>query len=233
VSQEINLLNPALRPQLDWLSFRMVAPATLIVLALLVASTAFVRYRLATAQREERAASAQLAAARQEMQSLQSALAARKQSPALIAEAGRLQAAIGQRREVLRLANGLAAQKDSVAGVMRGFSQQRVDGVWLTAFSVGPSGFDLSGRLLDPALLPAYIRRLNAEPAFRGRHFAALDMRGVEPEAKGDTSRPAPATVAAAASTLASALAVEAPRRFTEFSLKATLPAGPAAGRRE
>jgi hypothetical protein len=35
---------------------------------------------------------------------------------------------------------------------------------------------EIRGRTLDPALLPEYIRRLNAEPAFRGHRFAALSV---------------------------------------------------------
>jgi hypothetical protein len=79
----------------------------------------------------------------------------------------------------------------------------------------------MRGRLLDPALLPAYIRRLNGEPAFRGRHFAALDMQGVlpPPVVAGQTSVPVPA-----------APPPLGPTRYTEFALKATTGTTPGQG---
>lgn len=229
MSQEINLVNPALRPKRDWLSFQVVSLATLAALLLVGAGIAAVRINLAAGQKAQAEAAARLAAATQELQALQTAYAARRNDPALAQEAERLGAAIQQRRDVLQVARGLAAEAGGVAEVMRGFSRQRLDGVWLTAFNVGPGGFELNGRLLDPALLPTYIRRLNAEPAFRGRHFAALDMLGVEP--------PAPATGGAATPAVAAATPLpvsSGPQRYTEFALKASAPsASSPAGRRE
>lgn len=230
MSQEINLVNPALRPKRDWLSFQVVSLATLVTLLLVGVAVAVVRLDLAAGRQAQAAAAAQLATVTQEVQQLQAAFAARRNDPALAQEAERLAAATVQRREVLKVAQGLAAEAGGVAEAMRGFARQRLEGVWLTAFNIGPGGFDLSGRLLDPALLPAYIRRLNAEPAFRGRHFAALDMQGVEPAPPAAGTAPAaPAVVpvGAVAQPVASG-----PQRYTEFSLKASAPAA-VPGRRE
>jgi hypothetical protein len=56
-------------------------------------------------------------------------------------------------------------------------------------------------------LLPVYINRLNDEPAFAGRRFASLDMKGVDPaDDKSDTGQAA-----------AKAKPVS---RFTEFALR-------------
>lgn len=224
MSQEINLLNPALREQRDWLSFRVVATAIVVCLLVLAAALAVLRIHLASTQTAQVATAAALTVVRQELQTLQATLAARKNDPALEEESTRLAAAIGQRREVLALAQGLAAEEGGVAEVMRGFSRQRMDGVWLTGFNAGPAGFDIRGRLLDPALLPIYIRRLNAEPAFRGRQFAALDMQGVVPPAS-TSGAAVPAEVAPAAGS--------GPRHYTEFVLQATLSKASTPGARE
>ncbi|MFC5301501.1 hypothetical protein [Azospira restricta] len=225
MSQEINLLNPALRPKRDWLSFRYVALGGAAALGLVAVATAALRFDLAAEQKAQASAAARLAAVRDEVQALQARLAARRPDPALEQQAANLAAAIGQRQEVLELARGLAAEDGGFADAMLGFSRQRVEGVWLTAFSVGAAGFDIRGRLLDPALLPAYIRRLNAEPAFRGRHFAALDMLGVEPAPPAAAGAQAPALVPPAAAT--------GPARYTEFFLRAALGNTPAAGGRQ
>jgi hypothetical protein len=218
VSQEINLLNPALRPKQDWFSFRFVSAGALASLLLVLGFFALARFNLISEQKAQAETAARLANVQQELQGLQAALGARKSDPALEQEAVRLTAAVKQRGEVLQLASNLASEGGGVAEVMRGFSRQRVDGVWLTGFVVGPSGLDMRGRLVDPALLATYIRRLNAEPAFRGRHFAALDMHGVVP----------PPVVAGQAAAAAPAASVQGgPTRYTEFSLRATSAAAP------
>lgn len=223
MSQEINLINPALRPRRDWLSFRRVAPAAPAALLLVAGIAGALRVSVSSGQKAQTSAAAQLATARDQAQALQARLAARRSDPALEQEAAQLAAALGQRREQLKLARGLAAEDGGFAEVMRGFSRQRVEGVWLTGFSVGPGGFDIRGRLLDPGLLPAYIRRLNGEPAFRGRQFAALDMLGVEPTA-------APAAGGAPAAAPAASPAPSGPARYTEFTLRATAGAAAAPG---
>lgn len=234
MSQDINLLNPALRPKRDLLCFRNVAAATGAALLLVVVGAAVAQWRLAEGAREQIAVAGQLAQARQATQSMQSALAGRKSDASLDKALERAEAEVAQRRESLDLARGLAAAPGGVAEAMLGFSRQRLEGLWLTGFGIGPGGFDLRGRMLDPLLLPVYIRRLNGEPAFRGRRFAALDMTGVE--AGTPLSPPVPTSPAApAAAPLAAGAgigAVPAPGaagpvaavRFVEFSLRASLP---------
>lgn len=229
MSQEINLINPALRPQRDWLGFQSVALGCAAAVLLTLSLYAYARVSASSAQQAQAAVLERLTSVQKEVQAAQVALASRTNDPALEAEAARLAAAVRQRGEVLRLAEELSAQgSGGVAEVMRGFSRQRMEGVWLTGFSVGPSGFDIRGRLLDPALLPTYIRRLNAEPAFRGRSFAALDMQGVQPDPQpaavaGAPAAPPPPPVAGAVP----------PARYTEFALRASLARPVAAGGKE
>ena len=67
----------------------------------------------------------------------------------------------------------------------------------LFGFAFAQKNIEIRGRLTDPALLPVYIGRLNAEPAFAGRRFAALDMKGVEPApASAETPAAPPARAA-------------------------------------
>jgi len=213
MSQEINLVNPALLPKRDLLTFRFVAPAAALALVLVAALHLHARFAAADGERLRSESASRLAALQQELKGLQERLAARRQDPALEKEVERMRGVVAQRQEVLRLATGLAGDGGDAADIMRGFARQRIDGVWLTGFAIGAAGVDIRGRLLDPAMLPAYIRRLNGEPAFRGRQFAALDMQGVVPQP------PAPGAPPAAP------LPPGTPTRFTEFTLRAALPA--------
>ena len=76
-------------------------------------------------------------------------------------------------------------QGDSVGGNVEGFApylaalaRQTMTGVWLTGVEVGgPSRvLVLKGRVVDPDLVPAYIRQLNREPLFQGRTVSELRL---------------------------------------------------------
>jgi hypothetical protein len=75
-----------------------------------------------------------------------------------------------------------AENRPVVGEMMRAFSRAGSDGLWLTGFRVLDDGsqLDINGRMVDQALLPAYLKRLEAEPVFHGRRFSALDMKGGE-----------------------------------------------------
>jgi hypothetical protein len=228
MSQEINLLNPALRRKRDWLSFDVVAPTALITLLAVGALSAYAGMQAASAQRVSTDLSTQLAAVQEELQLAKSSLAGRKNDPAIEQESQSLASAVRQRREVLRLAEGSASNgSGGVAEIMRGFSRQSVEGVWLTGFTVGPGNFEIRGRLIEPSLLPAYIRRLNSEQAFRGRRFAALDMRAASEEMSPASTASAQGVGATVTATTAMPPVVP---KYTEFALRAvavpTAPAG-------
>jgi hypothetical protein len=80
---------------------------------------------------------------------------------------------------------------------MRAFARQNLSGVWLTGFTIGADGGEMtiSGRALNPDLVPAYIARLNKEPLLQGRKFAQFAVKQTAgepaaPVAAGAPSRP-------------------------------------------
>lgn len=222
MSQQINLINPALRLRRDWLAFNSVAPAALATLVLTASFYAYARHQAGELQRQQTALAAELTAAQDELKATQGVFTSRKPDSGLVEEAQSLMDKTAQRKETLRLAEESAtAGGTALTEVMRGFSRQLVEGVWLTGFSVGPAGIDIRGRLLNSAALPTYIRHLNAEPAFRGRRFAALNMEEAKPQTPAGT---------AAATESESA---KAQPRYTEFTLRASLAAPQPAGGKE
>ncbi len=97
-----------------------------------------------------------------------------------------------QSQEVLAfIRQGNAPQSGGFGEMMQGFSRQVTEGVWLTGFGLAHEGIEIRGRLLDPAMLPIYINRLNADPAFSGRRFSALEMKGVEKSVDSGTEKSA------------------------------------------
>nr|WP_246312544.1 PilN domain-containing protein [Aquabacterium terrae] len=62
-------------------------------------------------------------------------------------------------------------------------ARQSQGGLWLTRVDIAPDGstLQLDGRMTDPRQLPDYLRRLHAEPMFRGRQFTQLSVKAVAP----------------------------------------------------
>jgi len=200
MSQQINLILPELRPRFDWLALPIVAGAALVGLLLLVAMATMTAVQVDGLRAREANIRNQLGALQQQVQLLGSSLGARKADTALEKQITVTRLAVSQRREVLNvIAQGDVAGGNTYSGLLQGFSRQIVEGVWLVGFGFAQRDIEIRGRLTDPALLPAYINRLNAEPAFAGRRFAALDMKGVEPvDPKLDDNKALAATVKAA-----------------------------------
>lgn len=214
MSQQINLLLPALRPRFDWLALPVVAGAALVGLVLLGVLTALGASKSASLKASEAEIKGQVLAAQQQIQSLGQRLAARQGDVMLDRQITTARLGVTQRQEVLSLiAQGDVAQGNAYSGLLQGFSRQTVEGVWLQGFGFAEKNIEIRGRLTDPALLSTYINKLNNEPAFAGRRFAALDMNGVDPA---DEKRP----------DSSAATAIRAPARYTEFVLRTELPVG-------
>lgn len=184
MSQQINLILPALRPRFDWLGLPVILAAGLLAILLAGGLYAQGKLQLGRLQAQEAGLRGEAAALQQQVQALAQAAAARKGDPALAALIEALQVSIGERRAVLQaLESGAAGSTTGFAGTLDGFSRQTLSGVWLTRLSLQGGEIEIEGAVLDPALLPRFIEKLNAEPVFAGRNFAALDMQEVLPDA--------------------------------------------------
>ena len=71
-----------------------------------------------------------------------------------------------------------------VSSYLEGFARQAPKGVWLTGFRVqgGGEGLVIRGSSLEPALIPAFIQQLSAEPALAGTHFGLLQIQRDKPQ---------------------------------------------------
>ncbi|UCV23918.1 PilN domain-containing protein [Ferribacterium limneticum] len=214
MSQQINLLLPALRPRFDWLALPVVAGVALAGLVLISILAVLGLAQAANLKASEAEIRNQLAAVQQQVQTLGQSLAARQGDTSLDRQIATARLALTQRQEVLAvIAQGDITQGSAYSGLLQGFSRQTVDGVWLVGFGFADKEIEIRGRLLDPALLPTYINRLNDEPAFAGRRFATLDMKGFDPaDDKRSDSPPSVKT--------------KVPARYTEFALRTELIAG-------
>ena len=182
MSQQINLILPDLRPRFDWLALPVVAGVASALLALVIGLSVVGKVELDGLRAKDAALTGAVAGLQQQIQNLGQALAARKENPGLIQEVDTARVAVSQREEVVKaVVQGKDGGGPRYSAVMDGFGLQLTDGVWLVGFYLLGDGVEIRGRLTDSSLLPRYIAKLNAEPAFAGRNFSALNMKQVDP----------------------------------------------------
>jgi hypothetical protein len=211
VSRNINLFNPALKPQRDWLSARNLAAAAALLLLALGAFALLAGQSVDRLLREAQQTDAQLKEQQSQQAAITKQLAERQPNAAIAADLAHAEALLKARKEVLdTLQNGAIGKTEGFSEILRAFARQSAHGLWLTGLSLSSGGGEMriDGRVLNAEQLPAYLRRLNGEKAFQGRRFAALEMKGV-------TELPVPgAAVAGKADPVAATLPA-----FIEFSL--------------
>jgi hypothetical protein len=213
MSQQINLFNPIFLKQKKHFS----AVTMLQALALLLGGIlAFYGYTLRETQALTRVAEQtgqQLKAQSEQVARLTQEFSPQGRSKMLADELARTTVRVKQREEMLSvLRTGGLGNTDGFARYLNAFARQSMGGVWLTGFTIGGDEAELlvTGRVLHPDLVPAYIRALNREDVMRGRRVAELRLTARE-------ERDAPGTTAPGSGAAPAAPA----RRYVEFSMSA------------
>lgn len=199
MTQQINLFDPNLQRQRDWLALgNVVAAGVLMVVAVGVLGS-WIRQEVPSLTAQIAASATQVQSLRDQMTALGQQVANRKPNPQVEQEIGAARLMLEARSEVVAvMKQRLGPDSAAFADYLRGFARQSVNGLWLTGFALDSAsgGMEIQGRTLDPALLPEYIRRLNQEAVFQGRAFAALKLVEGKPLALPDAASTSPATPA-------------------------------------
>lgn len=214
MAQQINLYDPSLLRQREWLVLGNVVAGGLVLAVAVGLLGLWMRQDLPALTAQAAANEAQSKTLRDQAAALSQQVSGRKADPRLEQELGAARLLLLARGEVLAvLKHRLGPEAESFAEYLRGFARQSVAGLWLTGFDfdAASGGMEIQGRTVDPALLPEYIRRLNKERAFQGRAFAALKLAEGKAEIRPGQPAAAPAPAARPAA------AVRAP--FHEFTL--------------
>lgn len=187
MSHHINLYDPALLRQRQRLTAANLLFVVVVLAVLLLGWGAWARIQAAGLAAEAETLNTRTQSAREESVALGNQLASRKPDPKLDLDIASVKELMGVRQGILDALgqNGESGSAGGYSDYLRGLARQSVNGLWLTGFSVGTDArrLEIRGRVLDPALLPEYIRRLNAEPAFRDHRFAALTVTVPAPPA--------------------------------------------------
>lgn len=183
MAQQINLYDPAQRPRSEpYSSGHGLVLAGLVALVTGLASIGL--HWLAQRERLAARDSTDLSALAKQRAGSD---AARREAIAELAQLRAVEASQRRVRALLETDVHQAAQ--GYAELFAALSRQAHPALWITGLAVSGDGqsLELAGRMLDASALPDYLRRLNAEPQFKGRPFAALDLKVVDPSAAATT----------------------------------------------
>ncbi|HZX28105.1 MAG TPA: hypothetical protein VFF16_13615 [Telluria sp.] len=211
MSQQINLFNPIFLKQKKIFTALAMAQALGVLVLGLAGFAAYSQVSLNRLKAEELRSSEQLAKRQEQIAAMLVQYPPRKKSPQLEAQLTAAEARLAALKNVSSLLErGVAGNTAGFSGFFRALAQPRVNGLWLTGFTLNGAGDDvvIEGRALQAGLVPQFIGRLAHESQFQGKTFGALNILTPPPKAEaGKNSATLPPYIEF---TLQSAPAVEA-----------------------
>jgi len=193
MSQQINLFNPVFLKQKKMFSAVNMLDALAVLLVGVAVFYAYAKIETLNLDRQAVETGRQYDQAKTRLAQTSARYAPRIADPVLAAEAVKLQAQLGARKAALDgMGMGAIAPEAGYAEYLRALARQSLAGLWLTAFKIAKGGAELeiTGRALQPELVPTYIRGLNRERAMQGRAFESLSMTQRQAALPADPSRP-------------------------------------------
>jgi hypothetical protein len=187
VSQQINLFNPVFLKQKKMFSLiTMLQGLVLIVLGSgLFYGYAVYQVKQLTKQSEE--TSKRYVAEQEKLKRYKAGFSPEQVSKALEDELKVAEARLVAQNDIVEtLRSGVIGNTTGYSEYMRAFARQAMHGLWLTHFSIvgDATQMSLSGAVLSPELVPAYIRRLGQEKVMQGKFMARLQMQRSGDEAR-------------------------------------------------
>lgn len=188
MSQQINLFNPQFLTKQKYFSNKTMLQALGILVLGAGLMFAYAQYKVIKLAGQLDEAQKQYSAAQVKFAYYENALTPKPTNEEMAAELQQLETKISSDAEVIHaLKSGVMGNTEGYSEYMRAFARQTVTGLWLTNFEIEQDGtqISLSGAVISPQLVPAYIRRLNKEKIMRGKTFATLQMSQSKPAGNG------------------------------------------------
>jgi hypothetical protein len=179
MSQQINLLNPALIKQKDFLNTNNIAITLGLLSALMLGYYGYAQKQLSLLTMQRSQVAEELSAVQAQLKQTALLHTPHELNKALLDQITQLEQKETMQQRILQTVNQSAATPEKgYAALMRAFAKQSLDGLWLTSFSFDSNTekLNISGRTLQADLVPEYISHLGNEPALKGKLFSALNM---------------------------------------------------------
>lgn len=183
----VNLADPALLPPKPFFQFRSMMLALGVLLLVLMALGAFIRWSLASYVLVAQQAEARTAARAAHVSSLEARYGKREKNPQLLLD---LQASADEVARLQQIAASLPGERGGALASpsLEALAGAVMPGVWLEQVEWQRGALSLQGYALRAAQLPDYLESLRSQAAFRGQRFASFEL--------GRKSFPAPAGTA-------------------------------------
>lgn len=180
MSQQINLINPALIKKKDFLTVVNIGAMYGVFSVLLIAWYVLSTQQLSTLTRTQQGLTDELQQTQASLAQLVASRAPRTPNPALQQQLVFLENKQLMQAQMLHaIEQGKPQQGRGLANYMRGFAKQTIDGLWLTGFSIDETNKTMTvrGRSLEAEVLPTYMQKLGHEPVFSGKSFGGLRIK--------------------------------------------------------
>lgn len=179
MKQQINLYQPMFRRQRKVFTAAAMAQLIGVLLVGLVIIGIYAAGQVRKLEGQLARSTQQYEEAQQRLLSYQEAYPPRVRSELLDQQLLRARAELAVQQQLEQiLTSGAFGNTTGFSGHLTALARQRVTGAWLTRILISHGGeaVGLAGRSLAPELIPDYVQRLGAEPAFAGQGFSALDI---------------------------------------------------------
>ncbi|MBI1175520.1 MAG: fimbrial assembly protein [Sideroxydans sp.] len=190
MSQQINLFNPIFMKQKKYFSAVTMLQALGMIVVGAAVFYAYAAYQVNQLAAQSNETAKRYAAAQNRLTRYVSEYSPQKATQLLEEELRDLETRVAAQQSLIEtLKSGAIGNTSGYSQYLRAFAKQVVPGLWLTGFNIEGDGaqISLSGDVLNPGLVPAYIQRLNQEKVMQGKSFAALQMQ----QPKGEKGNPA------------------------------------------
>jgi hypothetical protein len=204
MSQQINLFNPIFMKQRKYFSLLAMLQALGMIIAGSLIFYGYAIYQVNQLNRQMEESTKRYNAEQVRFANYVAEFSPQQSIQLLQDEVQRLEKQTAEQNEIIdTLKSGAVGNTIGYSEYMRAFSRQVVQGLWLTGFKVtgDAAQISLSGGVVNPELLPAYIQRLGREQIMQGKTFSTLKMQ----ESKADGG--------------AGQAPVSAAQRYVEFTL--------------
>ena len=182
MKQQVNLYQPMFRKQQKVFSALTMLQITGFFIVVLSAIYGYSGYRLRPFSVELDKTNAQLTKLSQQIEVVSKRFNARGKNKLMESEISRLTTRLDNMKKIKNaLSEGSFGNASGFSTLFEALARNHVDGAWLTDITISDGGakLTLSGKSIDPELVPIYIKRLADAPAFKNQRFNILDLERI------------------------------------------------------
>jgi hypothetical protein len=177
--QQINLYQAEFKPKVVILTTWQMLLVSLLLIFIILVSSFFSSQHFNELDAQFSLKQQHLNTQKQQANDLKQEMLQYGEQPLLKAKLVSLQKQLKQQEAILsHLTNDNSGPQPGFSPTLTSLSQQHIDNVWLTSFSLrhGGSSITIQGRSSQPSLIPEYIDSLAKSSTFSGQQFSVFQM---------------------------------------------------------